>query len=143
MRFEKPYTKSENVILRKHALKARRTPVKQIAWNMLHEIWNICRTQQINIFQWNSAQGETRNICFLKYISWNLRSCHVLCRFKWKDYKELCEIYFLSVHWVANETCLCNMFHRRALHLKWFVQKISVFSFLKKYVETIAGNILM
>ncbi len=52
--------------------KTRRTPVKQIAWNMLHEIWTICMMQQINIFQWNSAHCETRNICFLKYVSWNL-----------------------------------------------------------------------
>ncbi len=38
------------------------------AWNMLHEIWNICMMQQINIFQRNRAHYETRNVCFLKYV---------------------------------------------------------------------------
>ncbi len=106
----------------------RRTTVKQIAWNMLHKIWNICMMQQINIFQWNSAHYETRNICFLKYISWNLlivlreemlrnlRCCfHVLRQFKWKDYNILREIYFLYVHWAANmlhAIYLWNMFHK-------------------------------
>ncbi len=72
--------------------------------------------QQINIFQWNSAHYETRNICFLKYTVFHetlivlreemLRNfrhcCHVFLRFKWKDYNKLHEIYFLSVHWAAN-----------------------------------------
>ncbi len=102
------------------------TPAKQIAWNMLHEIWNIYMMQQINIFQCHSAHYVTRNIRFLKYISWNLlivlreemlrkfrRSCHVFHRFKWKDCHELREIYFLYVHWAASmlhTIYLWNMF---------------------------------
>ncbi len=105
----------------------QRTIMKQIAWNMLHEIWNICMMQQINIFQGNSAHYETRNICFFKYISWNLlivfreemlcnfrHCCHVFRRFKWKDYNKLHEIYFLSAQWAANmlhTIYLWNMFH--------------------------------
>ncbi len=110
---------------KKLTAKAWHTSVKQIAWNMLHEIWNICMIQQINIFQWNSAHYETWIICFLKYISRNLLIalreemlrnfqpwCHVFRRFKWKDYNKLHEIYFLSVHRAA------NMFHRAIPHLK-------------------------
>ncbi len=42
--------------------------LKHVAWNMK------CLYDATNqyIFQWNSAHYETRNICFLKYTSWNL-----------------------------------------------------------------------
>ncbi len=41
------------------------------------------------------------------------RSYHVFCRFKWKDYNKLREIYFLSMHRAANmlhAIYLWNMF---------------------------------
>ncbi len=94
---------------------------------MFHEIWNNCLMPQINKFQWNSTHYETKNICFLKYISWNslivlreemLRNfrcvVHVFPWFKQEDYNKLCEIYFLDPHWAINmlhAIYLWNMFY--------------------------------
>ncbi len=77
-----------------------------------------------------NGTAHTWNICFLKYISWNLlivlceemlrnfRCCHVLHQFKWKDYYKLREIYYLRVHGAANMLrAICNMSHRCAPHL--------------------------
>ncbi len=102
-------------------------------WNKLHETWNICMMQQINIFQWSISHYKTRNKCFSKYISWSLlivlreemlcnsrRCCHVFRQFKWKDYNKLREIYFLSVHWAANMLHAIMVFnHSEFLFLKF------------------------
>ncbi len=87
----------------------RRTGVKQIAWNILHEIWIICMMQQINIFQWNSTHYETRNVWFLQYVSWNLL---IVLR------EEMLRTFGVS----------CSMFHRcapRLTHTGCFQRKAS------------------
>ncbi len=60
--------------------------VKQIAWNMLHEIWNICMMQQINIFQWNwwyrffndQSNRVSKNRCFYDFLKFDFEWSIVL-----------------------------------------------------------------
>ncbi len=109
---------------------AQRTPVKQIAWNMLHEIWNICMMQQINIFQWNSTHYETRNICFLKYISWNLLivSCKEMLRML------LC---FSSIQMERLQQITWNIFPSCALHCKYYACNIFYETCFMQYVSQV------
>ncbi len=103
---------------------------------MKYEIFVWCN-KSIYISIWrNSAHYETRNICFLKYILWNLlivlceemlcnfrHCCHIFCQFKWKDYNKLHEIYFFSVHWAANMLhTICFIGVHRTLHA-WVLYK--------------------
>ncbi len=91
----------------------------------MHEIWNICMKQEINKFEWNSAHYETRNICFMQYMSRNslivLRE-EILCNFrryvfrwfKWQDNNKFRDIYFFNLRWAANmlhARYLWNIFH--------------------------------
>ncbi len=109
--------------------------------------------QQINIFQWNSAHYETRNVCFLQYVSWNLLivlreemlcnfgcCCYVFHWFKWKEYNKLFEICFPNVHWAANMLhAICFIGVPRALHSMCFVHPFhSGIPFLCKFLSLCA-----
>ncbi len=97
--------------------------------------------QHINKFQWNSGRYETRNICFMKYISrnslivlrgeilCNFKHCRLFCLFKWKittNCVKYISLMCTGCKYIARNIfkkyVSYNMFHRSVPYLKELYQ---------------------